>query len=143
LRRAVEAAGQSSPAVNTRVIGFRNQRELSPYYHAADMLALPSRHSETWGLVVNEALMHGVPAVVSDRVGCAPDLVLDGRTGSVCQSDSAASLGEALLATDGLGRTDDGRAACRDQVERYSVARAAAGIVEAYAGALRATGKAA
>ena len=29
---------------------------------------------ESWGLVVNEAMATGLPAVVSDRVGCAPDL---------------------------------------------------------------------
>jgi glycosyltransferase involved in cell wall biosynthesis len=35
---------------------------------------LPS-HSEPWGLVVNEAMTAGVLPVVSDRVGCGPDLV--------------------------------------------------------------------
>ena len=56
------------------VTGFVNQRELPAYYHAADILVLPSQ-SEPWGLVVNEAMTAGVLPVVSDRVGCGPDLV--------------------------------------------------------------------
>ena len=73
LRPQVEAEARTTPAIPFHCTGFRNQRQLSPYYHAADVLVLPSRRAETWGLVVNEALHHGVPCVVSDRVGCAPD----------------------------------------------------------------------
>src|SRR5262249_10363056 len=53
--------------------GFLNQRELGRAYAAADCLVLPSVR-ESWGLVVNEALATGLPAVVSEAVGCAPDL---------------------------------------------------------------------
>jgi glycosyltransferase involved in cell wall biosynthesis len=90
-----------------------------------------SRQAETWGLVVNEALHHGLPVVVSDRVGCAPDLV-DASTGGVCAADSCASLSAAIeRATALVGRLDI-REACRAKVSGYSVARAAAGIAEAY-----------
>ena len=40
-----------------------------------NVLVLPSDESETWGLVVNEAYQCGTGAIVSDRVGCGPDLV--------------------------------------------------------------------
>lgn len=63
--------------------GFLNQSEISRAYVAADVIVLPSDYGETWGLVVNEAMVSGCPAVVSDRVGCAYDLVLDGQTGFV------------------------------------------------------------
>ena len=56
------------------VTGFVNQSKLPSYYHAADILVLPSA-AETWGLVINEAMAAGVLPVVSDRVGAAPDLV--------------------------------------------------------------------
>jgi glycosyltransferase involved in cell wall biosynthesis len=46
-------------------------------------LVLPSSFGETWGLVVNEAMASGLPAIVSDRVGCAPDLIQRARTGEV------------------------------------------------------------
>ena len=54
--------------------GFLNQSEISRAYVAADVLVLPSE-SETWGLVVNEALACGLPCVVSDACGSAEDLV--------------------------------------------------------------------
>ena len=60
--------------------GFLNQREMGLAYAVADGLVLPSEE-ETWGLVVNEAMACGVPAVLSDRVGCAPDLIVEGQTG--------------------------------------------------------------
>ena len=56
------------------VTGFVNQADLPSYYHAADVLVLPSE-SEPWGLVVNEAMAAGALPVLSDRVGATPDLV--------------------------------------------------------------------
>src|SRR5206468_11090595 len=69
--------------LNVRVVfaGFLNQSQRGRAYAAADCLVLPSDWGETWGLVVNEAMATGVPCVVSDRVGCAPDLVQSGSTG--------------------------------------------------------------
>ena len=66
--------------VEARFEGFRNQTDLPAYYVAADVLVLPSK-GETWGLVVNEAMACGLPAVVSDVVGCSPDMIEEGRTG--------------------------------------------------------------
>jgi glycosyltransferase involved in cell wall biosynthesis len=60
--------------------GFKNQSELPRFYVAADVLVLPSE-SETWGLVVNEGMACGLPAIVSGAVGCAADLIEEGRTG--------------------------------------------------------------
>jgi 1,2-diacylglycerol 3-alpha-glucosyltransferase len=54
--------------------GSAQQRELPAIYRRADALILPSLH-ETWGLVVLEAMACGLPAIVSDRCGCATDLV--------------------------------------------------------------------
>jgi glycosyltransferase involved in cell wall biosynthesis len=132
LRVELERLAARSTAVKAHFVGFQNQRSLSRFYHAADLLALPSRHSETWGLVVNEALHHGLPVVVSDRVGCAPDLVVPDRTGVVCPADSAEALAEALQRARPLvGRTAV-RDACRSHVAAYSVDAAAAGLADAY-----------
>jgi glycosyltransferase involved in cell wall biosynthesis len=61
--------------------GFLNQSEIAKAYVASDALVLPSDGGETWGLVVNEAMLCGRPCFVSDRVGCAPDLIVPGETG--------------------------------------------------------------
>ena len=76
------------------MIGFLNQQEIARAYVAADALVLPSDSGETWGLVVNEAMACGTPAIVSDAVGCAPDLIEDGKTGfSYACGDVAALAG--------------------------------------------------
>lgn len=48
--------------------------ELPEEYGRARWFVLPSRF-EPWGLVVNEAMAAGLPVVVSEACGCAPDLV--------------------------------------------------------------------
>jgi glycosyltransferase involved in cell wall biosynthesis len=55
--------------------GFLNQTEISQAYVAADCLVLPSEASETWGLVINEAMASGLPCVTSDACGCVEDLI--------------------------------------------------------------------
>ena len=99
---------------------------------SADLLVLPSLASETWGLVTNEALLHGLPDVVSDRVGCAPDLVTDGSTGAVFAAESVESLAAALSRVWPLVGRADVREASRRRAADYSLMRAAAGIAHAY-----------
>ncbi|WP_338243123.1 glycosyltransferase family 4 protein [Aurantiacibacter hainanensis] len=64
----------SELGVPLHLLGFCNQTQMPAAYAAADVLVMCSE-SETWGLVVNEALASGTPALVSDVVGCAPDLL--------------------------------------------------------------------
>ncbi len=54
--------------------GFLNQSEIPEALACADVMVLPSSY-EPWGLIVNEAMACGCVPVVSDQVGCAPDLV--------------------------------------------------------------------
>jgi glycosyltransferase involved in cell wall biosynthesis len=64
-------------------------------YAAADVLVLPSRF-EPWGLVVNEAMAASLPVVVSERVGCADDLVVPGETGLVVPTENPEALAAGL-----------------------------------------------
>ena len=79
-----------------RFTGFLNQSEIVPAYIAADVLVMPSDARETWGLVVNEAMSCGRPCLVSDRVGCGPDLVLAGETGFVFPLGDLESLASTM-----------------------------------------------
>lgn len=63
--------------------GAVNNRDLPGYYKKADVFILPSI-SETWGLVVEEALNNGLPVMVSDHVGCAEEIISD-KNGVVFQ----------------------------------------------------------
>ena len=62
------------------MIGFVQQDEISKYYTISDVFILPSI-SEPWGLVVNEAMLFSMPVIVSNRCGCAPELVKEGVNG--------------------------------------------------------------
>jgi glycosyltransferase involved in cell wall biosynthesis len=77
--------------------GFLNQSEIPAAYVASDCLVLPSDYGETWGLVVNEAMACGRPAIVSDRVGCAADLVTPGVTGEIFPFGDKKALARKLL----------------------------------------------
>ncbi len=60
--------------------GFKQYDELPAYYGLAGAFIQAST-TEQWGLVVNEAMAAGLPVLVSNRCGCAPDLVEEGRNG--------------------------------------------------------------
>lgn len=88
MSQALTAQAQGLPV---RFAGFLNQGDMSRAYAASDALVLPSDAGETWGLVVNEAMACGLSAIVSDRVGCAEDLV-DRSTGGVFACGNVAAL---------------------------------------------------
>jgi len=132
LRGALERSAGASPVVPARLFGFHNQREVSSFYHAADLLVLPSREGESWGLVVNDASHHGLPAVVSDAVGSAPDLVIPGQTGETFPAGSARHLAAALERSLPLVGRADVRARCRAVAKDYGVEAAAHGIARAF-----------
>jgi glycosyltransferase involved in cell wall biosynthesis len=89
-----ESAAARSLA-RVRFAGSREPRDLPEIYAAADLFVLPSRH-EPWGVVVNEAMAAGLPVVLSDRVGAAPDLLVDGANGRLFPSGDAARLADAV-----------------------------------------------
>jgi glycosyltransferase involved in cell wall biosynthesis len=108
--------------------GFVNQSTMPSVLAAADCLSLPSQ-SETWGFVVSEALACGTPCVVSDRVGCAPDLIHDGVSGVVHTAGDVDSLVRALSRIrEATARGAITRDLCRQSAAAFSFERAAEGI---------------
>ncbi|HSC46028.1 MAG TPA: glycosyltransferase family 4 protein, partial [Candidatus Acidoferrum sp.] len=75
--------------------GFVNQSRLPALYTAADLLVLPSEY-EPFAVVVNEAMCCGCPAMVSDRVGAARDLVAPVRAEFVFRAGNVAALADSL-----------------------------------------------
>jgi glycosyltransferase involved in cell wall biosynthesis len=95
----MEMARQFAQAVGAPVTfaGFLNQSEIVRAYVAGDFIVLPSDFGETWGLVINEAMICERTAIVSERVGCAGDLVRDGETGLVVPFADRDALCAAML----------------------------------------------
>jgi glycosyltransferase involved in cell wall biosynthesis len=94
LDREVKAFAASDPE-RFRVLSFQNQSRMPVVYRLGHLFVLPSAFGETWGLAVNEALACGRPVLVSDRVGCAAD-VIDSSCGRVFSWDDPHALRLAL-----------------------------------------------
>ncbi len=96
LRAALEAEAKRLGIVGrVRFLGFLNQSQLPAVYCSADLLVLPSEY-EPFGVVVNEAMLCGLPVVTSDQVGAARDLIVTGRTGFVYPVGDVESLAGTL-----------------------------------------------
>ena len=102
----LEALIRAEHIPNVRFLGGKSWDKVPAYLALADALILPS-FSEPWGLVVNEAMACGLPVLVSDRCGCAPDLVEHGRNGftfSPAQPDQLAAAMRTLVTQPELAR---------------------------------------
>jgi glycosyltransferase involved in cell wall biosynthesis len=117
--------------VRLAMVGFVNQSQLGEVYAAADCLTLPSASDETWGLVVNEAMATGLPSVVSDHVGCGPDLVVRGETGEIHRTGDVDDLAAALARVRAAGGRAKMAEACRARVNLYGFGAASTGLVAA------------
>jgi glycosyltransferase involved in cell wall biosynthesis len=115
-----------------RFLGFRNQSEIAEAYVISDAIVLPSDGRETWGLVVNEAMACGAAAIVSDTVGCGPDLVHEGITGNSYPLGDVSALAGHMIAwaRDRERLFAAGRSAA-ELIARYSIAAAAEGTLAA------------
>lgn len=74
LEEQVKSIAAADPG-RFRVLPFQNQSRMPIVYRLGDLFVLPSSYGETWGLGVNEAMASGRAVLVSDRVGCATDVV--------------------------------------------------------------------
>jgi glycosyltransferase involved in cell wall biosynthesis len=95
LQREIDGIATADPE-RFRVLPFQNQSRMPLVYRLGDLFVLPSADGETWGLAVNEAMACGRPVLVSDRVGCAADVV-DPACGRVFPAHDPGALENALV----------------------------------------------
>lgn len=118
---------------NVRFLPFQNQSQMPVLLHGADVVVLPSEGpNETWGLIVNEAMACGTPAIVSSHVGCALDLVLPDETGWIFEAGSLDQLKLALLKANAriAADSDTFATATRKHIADYSYATATQGLID-------------
>ena len=77
-----EQAAESKQHSRIHFMDFQNQSFMPVLYQACDLFCLPSK-SETWGLCINEAMACGKAIVASDQVGCARELIHEGKNGFI------------------------------------------------------------
>jgi glycosyltransferase involved in cell wall biosynthesis len=104
--------------------------DIARVYVASDVFALLS-DSEPWGVVVNEAAACGLPLVLSEAVGAAHDLLVDGENGRRVPAGDSRAAAAALeeLAGDPTQRTAYG-AASRARVADWGYEESVQGLVE-------------
>jgi 1,4-alpha-glucan branching enzyme len=80
-----------------RLAGFISDEERDKLYGVADLAVFPSRY-EPFGIVALEAMVTGIPVVIS-AVGGLQDVVADGVTGLRVAPGRAEALAQAILQT--------------------------------------------
>jgi glycosyltransferase involved in cell wall biosynthesis len=95
LRSQLEAEVKATGWDSIRFLGFRNQSEMPKFYDLCDVFVLPSSF-EPWGLAINEVMNAGKAVIVSDRVGCVPDLIRDKQNGCIFPVGDVDALAESI-----------------------------------------------
>lgn len=111
--------------------GVVSDARLSTLFGWAGVLAAPG-HEEPWGIRVNEALLAGLPVVVSDGVG-AVELVRSSGAGEVFRAGSASDLAAALRRAHGrlaAGELEATTAAFRSRVTPGAAAAYVRAVIE-------------
>lgn len=80
---------------NIRFTGHIPNKEIGKLYQEHDIFILSSK-SETWGLVVEEALYNRLPVLVSDKVGSNIDLVENYNSGEIFKFDNENDLNKKI-----------------------------------------------
>ncbi len=132
-----EDLAQQAQRINPGVVcfpGFAQREDLASLYALADVLVLPT-HTDTWGLVVNEAMACGLPIIVSNVAGCSADLVGEGWNGCVVPPQNSEKLSVAI---DSVVRDGELRqrmsAHCLERIRNYSPEACADGLAAAAIG---------
>ena len=134
LEQDVREAAARVPHV--RFLGFAEGEELASLYSQGDVLVLPALR-EVWGLVVNEALAHGLFVITTDEVGSAYDLISE-QSGTMVPANDLERLADAMVhAATTLDLSDAARLRRAAQVADCTPERFAADIQHAAELALR------
>jgi glycosyltransferase involved in cell wall biosynthesis len=128
IRYEAEAAASGSAV---QFAGFQQQAVLPKFYGMADVFVLPT-HSDTWGLVINEAMASGLPVISSTAAGAAMDLVQHGRNGYLFEPGNVDALATHIRTVlNAPDKAEDMGRASLEIVQGYSPERCAEGFVKA------------
>ena len=116
-RANIEQYGSDNGVTNYALTGFVNQSRIAEYYAASDVLVISSQQ-DAHPLVVSEAGTFGLPAIVSDQIGCigAQDTARPDVSAVVYRCGDQAALADSI------------EALFRDQVRYRSLSATAAEI---------------
>ena len=129
-REALEVRAQEA-GVDMRCVGFVNQSALGRYYSISDVFMMVSEIDRS-PKSLNEAMSFELPAIVSDGVGTAEDVIIEGKTGHVVRVGDISAMATHLgrLWAQPQERRDMGRAA-GEHVCRFTFTGEVEGLIDA------------
>lgn len=71
---------------NIEFVDFCDTNKLNMYYMAADVFFHPTR-SDVWGLVIDEAIAHGLPVITTNKCGAGIELIRNNKNGFIVNVD--------------------------------------------------------
>lgn len=80
---------------NLHFIPFQCTKNLKKWFVIADIFVLPTRN-DSWGLVVNEAMAHGLPVITTDRCNAGLELIENYKNGFIVPVDDNNKLSEKI-----------------------------------------------
>jgi len=126
-----EVAPRLKKAKYVELLGAIPDRLRIKLYQNALATLFPIQWEEPFGLVMTESMSCGTPVIATKR-GSVPEVILDGKTGFVCENKKA--MIKAVKKISLLSRQ-----ACRQQVvENFSLQRMIKGYQEVYAKVMKA-----
>ena len=132
-RQDLEILASKSPfPERIRFAGGFPWHKIPGWLAKSDVLVLPSS-SEPWGLVVNEAMVCGMPVIVSEKCGCAQDLVQNGSNGFLFNPKKQQDLEKAMhYFMQNPGRIEIMGTQSAELIKRFSSKKVAEEMVESY-----------
>lgn len=124
----VQTLGLQSDVI---LAGVQTLQYLPAYYGLASAFIHPALQDQ-WGLVVNEAMASGLPVLVSERAGCAFDLVENGVEGFTFVPEDAEGLGHLMYRmSSGMVDLEQIGMAARRKISKWGVERFSQALYQA------------
>lgn len=110
--------------------GFIEHSKLPEFYSKAKILLLPTSR-DCWGVVINEAMISGLPVITTDRTAAAGELVIDGKNGFILPMDSDLWAEKITALLDNKNLLEEFSLNAREMVRNFNFEKASEGIIAA------------
>lgn len=80
---------------NVHFVEYKSKEELKSYFRMADLFVLPTRE-DIWGLVINEAMAHGLPVVTTDKCVAGIELIINYENGFIVPVEDTKALAQKI-----------------------------------------------
>ena len=121
-REKLEELIKNKNIKNIELVDFKVKNELRKYYESADLFILPTRE-DIWGLVINEAMAHGLPIITTDRCIAGKELVTNNKNGFVISLEEINKIDFYLELI--LANIDDFQSKSLEVSKKYTIERMA------------------